>query len=705
MNRLLPLALIIAFVFGCQSDPQSGIDRLKLVNRHLVVITEPDSLNSLTVGNGEFAFTVDITGLQTFPEYHVSGIPLGTFSNWCWHSDPNTEGYVPAKTLKYFQVGGRRIGYYYGYGTEEDPEKAKASDYLRQNPHRMNMGMVGLKILDKKGQRISPDQIQRAEQVLDLWKGEIRSYFEIEGIPVLVTTLSHPEEGMVACSIDTELFQSGQLVVEIRFPEADRGWKNTNLWGMDEHHESRIIESDSGRAILLHRQDNTTYLAGLNYTPATLTQSGIHTYALNPLEGSSNLNFTCEFEESRDGLLGSPEFEGVRQLASADWEHYWTTGGAVDFSACEDSRAPELERRVVLSQYLTRINCSGSLPPQETGLTYNSWFGKMHLEMHWWHGVHFALWGREQILEKQMQYYRDIRDQAEDLARIQGFQGVRWPKMVGPEGMTSPSNVGNFLIWQQPHYIYFAEMLYQLSSDKAWVQELYGDLVSATADFMASYPVYEPRQGRFVLGPALIPAQETFRPETTINPSFELVYWYWALGRAIEWKIREGSPVPASWTEVMEKLSDLPVSDSAYLFTEDGTDSYDNERYVSDHPAVLGCLGMLPETDMVDRVIMRNTFDKVVERWNWPHTWGWDYPLVAMCAAELGLYDQAIHYLMLDVQKNTYLPNGHNYQDGRLTLYLPGNGGLLTTVARMCTREQFPKDGNWEVRWENLNDF
>ena len=44
-------------------------------------------------------------------------------------------------------------------------------------------------------------------------------------------------------------------------------------------------------------------------------------------------------------------------------------GGAVDLSDSRDPRAPELERRVVLSQYLTAIQCSGSLPPQETGLT------------------------------------------------------------------------------------------------------------------------------------------------------------------------------------------------------------------------------------------------------------------------------------------------------------------------------------------------
>jgi len=34
-----------------------------------------------------------------------------------------------------------------------------------------------------------------------------------------------------------------------------------------------------------------------------------------------------------------------------------------------------------------------------------------------------------------------------------------------------------------------------------------------------------------------------------------------------------------------------------------------------------------------------------------------------------------------------------------------GNGGLLTAVATMCTKDQFPKNGEWNVRWENLNDF
>jgi len=35
-------------------------------------------------------------------------------------------------------------------------------------------------------------------------------------------------------------------------------------------------------------------------------------------------------------------------------------------------------------------------------------------------------------------------------------------------------------------------------------------------------------------------------------------------------------------------------------------------------------------------------------------------------------------------KKNTYLVNRHNYQDKRLRLYLPGNGGLLAAVAMMA---------------------
>ena len=48
---------------------QETIDRRSLVRRHNPVVREPDPLAPLSVGNGEFAFTADITGLQTFAEF------------------------------------------------------------------------------------------------------------------------------------------------------------------------------------------------------------------------------------------------------------------------------------------------------------------------------------------------------------------------------------------------------------------------------------------------------------------------------------------------------------------------------------------------------------------------------------------------------------------------------------------------------------
>src|SRR4029079_2049812 len=128
------------------------------------------------------------------------------------------------------------------------------------------------------------------------------------------------------------------------------------------------------------------------------------------------------------------------------WSEFWTNGAAIDISRSKDLRADESERRIVLSQYQTAIQCSGSLPPQETGLTCNSWYGKFHLEMHWWHAAHFALWRRPIMLEKSLEWYDRILPSAQERARQQGCAGARWAKMTAPDGRDSPSPIGPLLI-------------------------------------------------------------------------------------------------------------------------------------------------------------------------------------------------------------------------------------------------------------------
>jgi hypothetical protein len=226
---------------------------------------------------------------------------------------------------------------------------------------------------------------------------------------------------------------------------------------------------------------------------------------------------------------------------------------------------------------------------------------------------------------------------------------------------------------------------------------------------MHSFATYDTPNNRYVLK-GCIPAQETLRAAETVNPPFELSYWHYGLEVAQQWRERRGLSRRTDWDEVINLLAPLAAKDSLYLAAETAPQTYEDIRFTSDHPAVLGAVGILPMTSQADTTIMRNTLHWVHDNWNWDKTWGWDYPMAAMNAARMGEPQMALDMLLLDKRTNTYLVSGHNYQDNRLRVYLPGNGGLLTAVAMMCagwdgnesTNPGFPNDGTWNVRWEGL---
>jgi len=697
------LFISLILLFGC-----SKIDRKALVTRHNIEIANPDLLNSLTVGNGEFAFTADITGMQTFPEFYEKGISLGTQSQWGWHSFPNPENYTPSDVVMNYKVGNDSIPYLYQFSKEDGERKYNASMWLRENPHRLHLGLIGLEVVMTDSTLITIDDIKNPRQQLNLWTGELKSIFEVEGIPVEVTTFCHQQKDMVAFNIKSELMKQGRLRVKIRFPYIARGQFNPGYdFSFPEKHQSSIVNETLRGVLFSHQLDSTVYFSQVEWLGNVLfKEEDKHTFTFSPSEKE---DFEISFLFSEDTIKEPlPTFSETAYNNCQRWKQFWMSGAAVDFSNCTDSRAFELERRVVLSQYLTKIQCSGSLPPQETGLTKNSWYGKFHLEMHWWHAAHFIQWNRAELMEKQLQFYFDAFEKARRTAALQGYDGARWQKMTDPAGDESPSTVGTFLIWQQPHLIYLADMLYRNHHNDKSVLQKYHDLVESTADFMASYARYDSATTRYMLGPALIPAQECFDPATTINPSFELVYWKWALQTAQNHRKMLGLPANEKWQQVIDHLSILPVKDGLYLFSENATDSYTSPRYLTDHPIVLGIEGFLPKTDMIDQQLLENSFNAVNEKWNWDTCWGWDFPLAAMCATMLDKPEQAINLLMMDTPKNQYLPNGHNYQDVNLPLYLPGNGSLLTAVAFMCTyknvdgKNGFPSNGKWNVKHEDF---
>ncbi|WP_295770155.1 hypothetical protein [uncultured Mucilaginibacter sp.] len=706
MKNLKNILLTLSCIAAAASTQAQRINREQLVKRHNVVVKAIDSLSSLSVGNGKFAYTVDATGMQTFPLKYERGVPLGTQSEWGWHSFKDTMNLKPEESLKDYMLNGRKVSYMVQLKT---PERAKlATEWFRQNVHRLQLGNLGLLLTKKDGSEAKPSDIKNINQTLNLWTGEITSSFTFDGVPVKVTTVSHQQQDLLAFNIQSDLVKQGRLKVRLRFPFPTNEWADvaTNYKNAGKH-TSSLVKNGGQMAVIKHQLDTNAYYAELAWTgAATVKNVAAHDFVLTS-KGGNTLQFSCLFSKTQQATL--PAFAAVDANSIQNWKAFWMSGGAVDFAGSTDKRAKELERRVILSQYLTKIQCAGSQPPQETGLTYNSWYGKPHLEMHWWHGIHFALWGREQLLEKGMKWYDHVYENAVKIAKRQGYEGARWQKMTDPDGNESPSSVGALLIWQQPHYIYFAELAYRAHPD-AKTLATYKKNVLATADFMASFPYYEKDKDRYILGKGVIPAQERYNAEDTFNPTYELQYWYWALQTAQQWRKRLGMQPNKKYDAVMQKLSALPQADGVYLATESAPDSYTNPKYKTDHPSVLGSLGMVPYNKRLDLGVMNKTFDLVWNTWDWQDTWGWDFPMVAMTAGRLGKPDKAVDALFMNIHTNIYLVNGHNYQDDRLRLYLPGNGGLLTAVAMMCAgwdgskgeNPGFPKDGSWKVKWEGL---
>ncbi|RLC29158.1 MAG: glycoside hydrolase family 65 [Deltaproteobacteria bacterium] len=696
--------LWIVFVVTATCRADGRIDRFALVSRHDPVVHKADALTPLSVGNGNFCFTADITGLQTFTDFYDEGIPLCIQSHWGWHRFPNPQGYNLEDTMVELDSHGRMVKY-----ASQDSTKRQASEWLRANPHRLGLGRIGLKLIKSDDSKVNVRDCSNIEQKLDLWTGSLASRFSFDGKTVEVETCCHPELDMIAVRIKSVLISEDHLGVTIAFPYGcGRFGKEPGDWFKPQLHSTQITRMTKGRVELERKLDNYIYYVCMEFPKtANFNKTGTHSYELIPESDSDDFEFAAAFSPAplakRLPAVGESEAACKRH-----WKNFWESGAAVDLSGSTDERAGELERRVVLSQYLTAIQCAGTMPPAETGLTFNSWYGKAHLEMHWWHGVHFALWGRLPLFEKWLPWYQLILPKAKKTAKLQGYSGAHWPKMVGPDGREGPSSIGAFIIWQQPHPIYYAELCYRQHTNRKYLEK-YKEIVFETAEFMSSFAFWDKKKARYVLGPPVMPVQERYDVAKTYNPTFELEYWRWGLETAQKWRQRLGLERNKKWDHVLKHLSEPPVKDGLYLSTESTPDTWITNHW-KDHPSMLFAYGVLPP-QTVDLQIMRRTLDKVMEKWDWPTTWGWDFPAAAITAARIGKPETAIDILLMKTIKNIYLLNGHNYQNGTLPIYLPGNGGLLTAVAMMAAgwdgapkrnAPGFPDNGKWTVRWEGL---
>lgn len=674
----------------------AAIDREALVGRHKVVIHQTLPESPAQVGNGHFAFGMDITGLQTFR-------PFNTLSDWSWHSMPLPEGktvddYRPVG----FESHGRMIPY-----KLPNPDEEEISSWMRCNPHRYNLARIGFVLLRRDGSISEESDLANAEQLVDLWTGEVSSSFELEGSRVAVSTVCDPSIDVLAVKVESDLISSGRLKFFLDFPYPDLRWisKKVGDYDLPSRHITRSYYPSENVVWINHIMDDTAYGVGIRSDVRigiSRDCDTLHRYTLTPDSSNKTLSLTFTFSEG-GGAVSTSSFEDIRTSYAAFWRNYWMNGAVIDFSGSTDPRAFELERRVVLSQFLMRLNESGYFPPQESGLVNNGWYGRFHWEMIWWHAAHWFLWDRR-YCASYLDIYSKYLPSSIKRAEEEGRSGARWPKCTGNINREWPCDTHAWLIWQQPHPIWFAEAEYRMDPSPTCLRK-WEDVVLNTADYMADYLFKEGRN--YVIGPPVAAVSENTRPVETRNPIFELAYFRYGFKTALIWAERLGLPASrtAKWRKALKHLSPLPQEDGYYITCEGMDDMWHNYNF--EHPALTGVYGWLPG-DGVDKEVFRRTFYRVLSDWQMDKIWGWDYPMLAMAAARLGDSAKAVDLLTATAHKFGF--DAHGLATTWPFPYFPANGGLLTAVAMMAAgwdgssgqAPGFPQDGSWKIEYEGF---
>ncbi|KAI1798531.1 Six-hairpin glycosidase-like protein [Daldinia bambusicola] len=700
-----------------------SIDRQGIVSKYNVRrdrLIDNDT-TPLQVGNGNFAFNVDNTGMQTF-------IPFNTLSSWAWHNDtlPTSRGSLNDYHGVAMMTHGRNVSY-----DIPDPDLPEISQWLISNPNRINLGRIGLRY---QGVSLPTSKISNEVQELDLWSGIITSTFDVSGESVKVVTQGDFELDAVTFHVESQLLASDDLEIELDFPYPPihtTKYKYEVFAGVYDfplNHTTSIIKNCKGNeAHIYHELQEIKYFVNLRWpidSPLRLSKVEppgsntvtAHRYTLSSAAKSHHrsniIDLTVHFSpDKRTPALPSR----IRSRNTEQWHQYWEDGGFVDLTSSSNPKADELQRRIILSQYHVRVNSAATgKSPQESGLMNNGWYGKFHIEMVVWHNAHWSTWGRQKYFDNIFPgLYESLLPSSIARAKSMGWEGARWPKMTETNtGLSSPGGINGLLLWQQPHTMYMAELAYQASPRRETL-ERWDDIISAAADYMASYAWKNESSGRYDLGPPSYGVTENTPPVETLNLAYEIAYWRYGLDVAREWKRRLGQQIPEKWTTVAENLAFPPQVDGLYAVYEGLNSSWWEDPKLTGDPRSLVMLqGILPDTPAVDPNVALKTADKIWEVWTDDKIRGWGRPVLAINSARIGNPERAIYHM---TAYDYWIFDDAGFavrggDGGTPPPFMPGNAGFLYAVAYMAAGWKgstedapgFPKDGSWIVKHEGL---
>ena len=364
-----------------------------------------DSKNPVTIGNGDFAITLDQTGTQSLYEIYKD-IPLSTMSNKNWF-------YKDKKDIKPSYVDGKA---YMLFNLDNDPNYQTN----RQYPFKYSFMQILLYDNDKL---IDINNIKDVKQELDLYKGIVTSSFNYKEKINKTISFIYQDHDEFNFKLQSDNLN---LALKFNYPSYTKNGYRLDIL------PNVLVKED--RITLLYDDKNS-----LSFK---LKSSSNYQIVENTLIfDDNNVSFSLALDEIKEGKL---------------LDEFWKCDNGIIIDN------EELVKKMVLSKYLLHVNSTGIYPPQESGLTYNCWNSKFHLEMHLIHSLWNIYNNHVGDLVKSFDYYLSIMPSSLKRASLNGYKGLRFPKMTGPDGEDSPSNIGPLLIWQAPHILFMLQEIYYL---------------------------------------------------------------------------------------------------------------------------------------------------------------------------------------------------------------------------------------------------
>lgn len=573
-----------------------------------------DSKNPVTIGNGDFAITLDQTGTQSLYEIYKD-ISLSTMSNKNWF-------YKDKKDIKPSYVDGKA---YMLFNLDNDPNY----QINRQYPFKYSFMQILLYDNDKL---IDINNIKDVKQELDLYKGIVTSSFNYKEKINKTTSFIYQDHDEFNFKLQSDNLN---LALKFNYPSYTKNGYRLDIL------PNVLVKED--RITLLYDDKNS-----LSFK---LKSSSNYQIVENTLIfDDNNVSFSLALDEIKEGKL---------------LDEFWKCDNGIIIDN------EELVKKMVLSKYLLHVNSTGIYPPQESGLTYNCWNSKFHLEMHLIHSLWNIYNNHVGDLVKSFDYYLSIMPSSLKRASLNGYKGLRFPKMTGPDGEDSPSNIGPLLIWQAPHILFMLQEIYYLYNKENIIKK-YEPLISGTIDFMISFLTL--KDSKYQMLDPLLEACESIPLDRCQNPSFELEYWRYTLERQPKIDTVLYGHQRYDYLDITSKIITPKEDDGIYLKTYGVIDKYDLYK---DHPTE-GFLMSFFKSKIVDKEKMVKTIDYILKNMDLSSYWGWDFPFLGLSLLNCGEIEKSIEVTQLNTINNQYLYNGYNTSPrDDLKAYLPGNGAFL----------------------------